>query len=345
MDELKSFRGIPKEVTTIEWHPVYETLFASGGSDGAVMIWDTNHKDHLHSIPNAHDSYVWSVTWHPLGHLLATGSNDHTTKFWTRARPGDELESTEFGIPAPLPPGAMNASSLMHGSCSAYKTQGHTAGGQNATTTSEGVNPLSFLQNGQKNMPPAQSQPAPPLVGSSKGPTDSFLRNIPNFQGSNKNTTRGGERTGNYGYSAAPNKVGYNNRISPSPTNHFPGQDRGGDSSFYPPGLSGAAPNKVGYNNRISPSPTNHFPGQDRGGDSSFYPPGLSGSGRTGDSVGRSTQDFPNSDRKARDASSRVPTQQSRPPSRPPVLGGIPGLGASNTQFSTNPSKSRSQNK
>ena len=34
-------------------------------------------------------SNVWSLAWHPLGHVLASGSNDHTTKFWTRNRPGD----------------------------------------------------------------------------------------------------------------------------------------------------------------------------------------------------------------------------------------------------------------
>ncbi|KAK4336835.1 hypothetical protein RND71_043896 [Anisodus tanguticus] len=29
--------------------------------------------------------------WHPLGHILASGSNDHTCKFWTRNRPGDKM--------------------------------------------------------------------------------------------------------------------------------------------------------------------------------------------------------------------------------------------------------------
>ena len=29
------------------------------------------------------------MTFHPLGHLLVSASNDHTTRFWSRERPGD----------------------------------------------------------------------------------------------------------------------------------------------------------------------------------------------------------------------------------------------------------------
>ena len=40
-------------------------------------------------VETAHDSIVWTLAWHPLGHILCSGSNDHTIKFWTRNRPGD----------------------------------------------------------------------------------------------------------------------------------------------------------------------------------------------------------------------------------------------------------------
>jgi len=43
------------------------------------------------SIEAAHDSIVWTLDWHPLGHILCSGSNDHTSKFWTRNRPGDKM--------------------------------------------------------------------------------------------------------------------------------------------------------------------------------------------------------------------------------------------------------------
>lgn len=40
----------------------------------------------------AHDQAIWTLDWHPLGHILATGSNDNNTKFWGRNRPGDTLD-------------------------------------------------------------------------------------------------------------------------------------------------------------------------------------------------------------------------------------------------------------
>jgi len=42
-----------------------------------------------HRIPFAHSSTIWSLDWHPLGHILATGSKDNFTRFWSRARPGE----------------------------------------------------------------------------------------------------------------------------------------------------------------------------------------------------------------------------------------------------------------
>ena len=29
-------------------------------------------------MESPHDSFVWSLSWHPLGHMLCSGSNDHT---------------------------------------------------------------------------------------------------------------------------------------------------------------------------------------------------------------------------------------------------------------------------
>lgn len=88
-------------------------MLVSGGSEGALLHWDLSLPTPTPtSVPNdtpdtagisghvptyspratlsqAHDSNIWSLAFHPLGHLLVTASNDHTTRFWSRERPGD----------------------------------------------------------------------------------------------------------------------------------------------------------------------------------------------------------------------------------------------------------------
>jgi polyadenylation factor subunit 2 len=88
MKVMRTFRGHQREVTSLAWHPFNEDLFASGSMDGTLMFWLADSSEPYGSVPTAHESALWSVAWHPLGHLLATGSNDHTTKFWSRDRPG-----------------------------------------------------------------------------------------------------------------------------------------------------------------------------------------------------------------------------------------------------------------
>ncbi|KAJ1494276.1 hypothetical protein T484DRAFT_1766061, partial [Baffinella frigidus] len=94
-------------VTALAMHPQHETLFASGDYAGALSYWSTNsenpvahraateHDSHqrtnfenpvAHRAATEHDSHqacIWSLEWHPLGHLLCSASNDHTCKkFW-----------------------------------------------------------------------------------------------------------------------------------------------------------------------------------------------------------------------------------------------------------------------
>ncbi|CAD5210103.1 unnamed protein product [Bursaphelenchus okinawaensis] len=97
LKEVQTFRGHKKEVTAIAWHPVHEGLFASGGGDGSLGYWNVGADEELALLENAHDQAVWSIQWHPLGHILATGSNDNNTKFWARNRPGDTQEDI-FGL-------------------------------------------------------------------------------------------------------------------------------------------------------------------------------------------------------------------------------------------------------
>ncbi|XP_049770252.1 uncharacterized protein LOC126108925 isoform X2 [Schistocerca cancellata] len=89
--EVQTFRGHKKEASSVAWHPYHEGLFCSGGSDGAILFWHVGADKEVGGIEQAHDSIVWTLAWHPLGHILCSGSNDHTSKFWTRNRPGDQM--------------------------------------------------------------------------------------------------------------------------------------------------------------------------------------------------------------------------------------------------------------
>jgi polyadenylation factor subunit 2 len=117
MRDMLQLRGHVNEVTSLAWHPIHRNLLSSGGHQGAIhhylldeqnappgiaptlSPYDTPDPANAplqtvhpsHSIPFAHEATgpVWSLSWHPLGHILASGSNDRITRFWSRARPGD----------------------------------------------------------------------------------------------------------------------------------------------------------------------------------------------------------------------------------------------------------------
>ncbi|XP_065868188.1 flowering time control protein FY isoform X2 [Euphorbia lathyris] len=97
MKELESFRGHRKDVTALAWHPFHEEYFVSGSFDGSIFHWIVGHETPQTEVSNAHDNSVWDLAWHPIGYLLCSGSNDHTTKFWCRNRPGDTARDKFMG--------------------------------------------------------------------------------------------------------------------------------------------------------------------------------------------------------------------------------------------------------
>ena len=116
MRDVCVLRGHEKGITALTWHPVHSSLVCTGSDDGSLhsylldepntpvgvstsSVSPYNASDPAtvpaqsiypaHRITYAHESSIWSLDWHPLGHILATGSNDHYTRFWSRARPGE----------------------------------------------------------------------------------------------------------------------------------------------------------------------------------------------------------------------------------------------------------------
>ncbi|KAL8946985.1 MAG: hypothetical protein Q9222_006685 [Ikaeria aurantiellina] len=115
MRDIALLRGHEKEVSTLTWHPFHTCLLSTGGNDGSIFHYLLNEPNTppntsisippydsadpknapaqtvhpAHRLQHAHDAPVWSLDWHPLGHILASGSNDRVTRFWTRARPGE----------------------------------------------------------------------------------------------------------------------------------------------------------------------------------------------------------------------------------------------------------------
>ncbi|KAI9747576.1 MAG: pre-mRNA cleavage and polyadenylation factor (CPF) complex subunit [Candelina submexicana] len=115
MRDVCLLRGHEKDISTLTWHPIHTSLLSTGGSDGSLFHYLLNEPNSptgtaasispydspdpsnapaqtiypAHKIPYAHDFNIWSLDWHPIGHILASGSNDRVTRFWIRARPGE----------------------------------------------------------------------------------------------------------------------------------------------------------------------------------------------------------------------------------------------------------------
>jgi len=120
MRDIVLLKGHDKDVATLAWHPIHPMLLTTGGHDGSInhfilneqnppdgqlslAVWDSPDPETApaqniwpsHRIPFAHEMPVWTLDWHPLGMIMASGSNDRITRFWCRARPGDMTWATD----------------------------------------------------------------------------------------------------------------------------------------------------------------------------------------------------------------------------------------------------------
>ncbi|KAG0440521.1 Flowering time control protein FY [Dictyocoela muelleri] len=72
-----------KEVNSIAVHPFLNNFVTS--ADSNLIFWQYFNPNPL-AIVKAHDSAIWSIDYHPMGHVLASGSIDQSTRFWIRKR-------------------------------------------------------------------------------------------------------------------------------------------------------------------------------------------------------------------------------------------------------------------
>ncbi|PYH95757.1 WD repeat protein [Aspergillus ellipticus CBS 707.79] len=115
MRDICILRGHEKPISSLTWHPIHSSLISTGSEDGSLYHYLLDEPNlpsgqiptiapydspdpantpaqvihPAHKIQYAHGATIWSLDWHPLGHILASGSKDNFTRFWSRTRPGE----------------------------------------------------------------------------------------------------------------------------------------------------------------------------------------------------------------------------------------------------------------
>ncbi|KAI9018765.1 WD40-repeat-containing domain protein [Phycomyces nitens] len=85
LEPLRTYTAHTTGVEDVAWHTRYDSIFASAGNDGRLMIWDTRSTASDKPVYNirAHDAEVNCVSFCPGSEwVLATGSGDKTAALW-----------------------------------------------------------------------------------------------------------------------------------------------------------------------------------------------------------------------------------------------------------------------
>ncbi|KLO08066.1 WD40 repeat-like protein [Schizopora paradoxa] len=153
-------RDQTKKACSLVFHPIHPIL-VSGGSEGAILHWDYNAPEQIlgtntpagprATLSQAHDSNVWSLAFHPLGHILVSASNDHTTRFWARERPGDA--SSVFAGGGEKPPEAAQFSGEGPDEEDEMALPGFSYLGQGGANSSAGAGALPGLGMAESALP------------------------------------------------------------------------------------------------------------------------------------------------------------------------------------------------
>lgn len=81
-----------KEMNAIAVHPYLNNFVTS--ADTHLIFWQYFNPTPL-AIVKAHEASIWSIDYHPMAHVLASGSIDQSTRFWIRKR--EEFSDDEEG--------------------------------------------------------------------------------------------------------------------------------------------------------------------------------------------------------------------------------------------------------
>lgn len=95
------------DLSALTWNPVHDNVLTIGGYDGSLnhynldLALDLNHVFNVnskpkqitkswHEIPHAHEKAIYTMEYHPLGHMLCSAGADKSMRFWSRGRPKED---------------------------------------------------------------------------------------------------------------------------------------------------------------------------------------------------------------------------------------------------------------
>jgi eukaryotic-like serine/threonine-protein kinase len=80
IQQIAAIDAVDNSIRAVEFHPS-GAVFASGGSNGTIQIWDANSKTQLASL-NGHNGVIYDLTYDHDGSRLASASADGTVRLW-----------------------------------------------------------------------------------------------------------------------------------------------------------------------------------------------------------------------------------------------------------------------
>lgn len=96
MKDLYIYRS-EVDISSLCWNPMHSSMLSVGGYDGSLSHFMLNDVvpesletiKPYHTIPYAHEKAIYTLDYHPMGHILSSAGGDRSARFWSRGRPND----------------------------------------------------------------------------------------------------------------------------------------------------------------------------------------------------------------------------------------------------------------